>query len=324
MPVEIFRPKEQEDGLSKLAKALQVAQAVTGIKADLTLLEKTKAEQQAAQEERMRQQAIQSEENAPDSPILSAVRARGEKAGLTIPEGLNYRQAKAAGLLDSISKAEEIRLKGQEERLTASAKAPRGSKRVLNPDTGKIETVADTRPLPANQVLAVNEGKNIPRQLVDIDQSIQANEDLFGPVRGTVGRLNPYDERAKTLDAQLRASSQAFGRYMEGGVLRKEDEEKYRKMFPQLTDTPEVARNKLAIVDRNLKQKLASDVQALEGSGFDVAGVKGGVQAAPDVPRALKGKRESIPEALAGDGGNQVRVVDGVVYRKVPGGWQEM
>jgi len=40
---------------------------------------------------------------------------------------------------------------------------------------------------------------------------------------------------------------------MEGGVLRKEDEIKYRKMLPQITDTPQVARNKIKNVTEMLK-----------------------------------------------------------------------
>jgi hypothetical protein len=124
--------------------------------------------------------------------------------------------------------------------------------------------------LPPDKVLLVQQGAQIPNQLADLDVTLKNNEKLFGPGVGRVGAANPYDTQAQTIDAQMRASAQAFGRYMEGGVLRKEDEDKYRKMFPQLTDTPEVARNKLAIVNRLLTQKQNADVSALKSQGYDV------------------------------------------------------
>lgn len=124
--------------------------------------------------------------------------------------------------------------------------------------------------LPPDKVLQVQQGSQIPNQLKDLSSVIDSNKDLFGPVAGRAGAANPYDTQAQTIDAQMRASSQAFGRYMEGGVLRKEDEDKYRKMFPQLTDTPEVARNKLAVVNRLLTQKQNADVSALRDQGYDV------------------------------------------------------
>lgn len=126
--------------------------------------------------------------------------------------------------------------------------------------------------LPADKVLKVNEGNAIPKMLEDIDQTISSNEMAFGPILGRIRAANPYDETAQAVQSQTRAASQAFGRFMEGGVLRKEDEEKYRKMFPNNSDTPETARNKLAIVRKLLVDKQKSDLAALQNSGYDVSG----------------------------------------------------
>lgn len=127
--------------------------------------------------------------------------------------------------------------------------------------------------LSAMDVKRIQEGATVPTLLEDVNLTLDDNNDIFGPLEGTVRSFNPYDERAKTIDAQMRATSQAFGRYMEGGVLRKEDEEKYRKMFPALSDTPAVAKNKLAVVSRLLAKKQNSDLDALKASGFDVSGI---------------------------------------------------
>ena len=128
--------------------------------------------------------------------------------------------------------------------------------------------------LPPDKVLQVQQGAQIPTIMGDIEQTLAANKDAFGPVAGRLGQHNPYNERSQSIDAQVRSASQSFGRYMEGGVLRKEDEEKYRKMFPQLTDTPEVAANKLAIVRKQLVDKQNADIAALKDQGYDITGFK--------------------------------------------------
>lgn len=126
--------------------------------------------------------------------------------------------------------------------------------------------------LPPDKVLQVQQGAQIPKMLTDIESTLSANENVFGPIEGKARGMNPYDTKAQSIDAQMRASAQAFGRYMEGGVLRKEDEDKYRKMFPGLGDTAPVAKNKLAIVRKMLVDKQNADIEALKAQGYDVSG----------------------------------------------------
>jgi hypothetical protein len=142
-------------------------------------------------------------------------------------------------------------------------------------------------------VQKINEVNAIPTMLTDIADTIQLNADQFGPIAGRVAQANPYDTQAQTINAQTRAASQAFGRFMEGGVLRKEDEEKYRKMFPNLSDTPEVAKNKLAVVQRLLQQRQNSDLQAFRDQGYDLTGLDKGFEEAP-VPDIIAGKENQV------------------------------
>lgn len=142
--------------------------------------------------------------------------------------------------------------------------------------------------LPADTVLKVEEGASIPALLDDIDITLAQNAESFGPVAGRAASWNPYDTKAQTIDAQMRVASQAFGRKMEGGVLRKEDEEKYRRMFPQLSDTPDVAKNKLAIVRRMLVEKQNSEIRALGAQGYRTKGFKP-MPSAPPASGLLKG-----------------------------------
>jgi len=150
----------------------------------------------------------------------------------------------------------------------------------------QAESTAGQR-LPADKVLAVSEGQRLPNMLADLEGTIEQNQGDFGPFAGRLGSLNPYNEKAQTIDAQMRTASQTIGRHMEGGVLRKEDEEKYRKMLPTLSDSPEVARNKLALVNRMLQQKQTEDVKALKASGYDTAAFDASRGQAPGVPSVL-------------------------------------
>lgn len=142
------------------------------------------------------------------------------------------------------------------------------------------------KPLSDTRVQALTDGQSVLKQLPDIAETIEQNIDEFGPVTGRIASMNPYDETAQTIDAQMRASSQAFGRFMEGGVLRKEDEAKYRRMFPQLSDTPQVARNKLDVVRRLLAQKSRDYRQAFKAGGFDVSAIP--EVEIPDVPATIR------------------------------------
>jgi hypothetical protein len=99
----------------------------------------------------------------------------------------------------------------------------------------------------------------------------------------------------------VRTARQTIGKLKEGGVLRAEDEVKYAKMLPELTDTPEVARNKIQLVMREMAQKQNDAIAALEAAGYDVSGVKRNTQV-PGAPSALAAGRKGgglIPSADA-------------------------
>ncbi len=276
----INQPQQQSSPLERFALLLQT------VNQGKDVYDKFKASSKASDQE-----SLYSDPNSEDSR-----RARDLASKLTgspIAETASRKQIEAEyGPLVKLSEEgrsrdfqkELIGLKGQEERKTALA-ATRKDR------------------LPAPQVLNVNQGNAIPGQLKQISATIEQNQDSFGPVMGFASSLNPYDTKAKTIDAQLRASAQSFGRYMEGGVLRKEDEEKYRKMFPTLSDTPEVARNKLAIVNKLLIDKQKSDVGALEQQGYSVRGLQAdlGQGQIPKVlrTRAGQGAGGLVPEAQA-------------------------
>jgi hypothetical protein len=132
------------------------------------------------------------------------------------------------------------------------------------------------RPLTPGQTNLISEGKQLQLVLNPLYQTLENNKNAFGPVAGFLGSKNPYNTNSQTIDAEMRRASQTIGKYMEGGVLRKEDEEKYRKMLPQLTDTPDVAKNKLDGVKSLLEGKIKSYLNDYAAGGFDVSAFNAG------------------------------------------------
>jgi len=58
--------------------------------------------------------------------------------------------------------------------------------------------------------------------------------------------------------SQIDTVRQTVGKALEGGVLRKEDEEKYKKILPTMSDPKKVAQNKL----KQLRAMLSRDYQS--------------------------------------------------------------
>lgn len=148
----------------------------------------------------------------------------------------------------------------------------------------------------------LSEGRLLPGELSNIERALKENADLFGPVGGRLGAINPYDMRSQNINSQVKATAQMIGKYMEGGVLRAEDIPKYAAMLPGLSDTPETAQNKINNVRALLTRKYNTDLESLQQGGYDVSGFpplegpaaqpQGGFDAAAELARirALKGK----------------------------------
>ena len=117
-------------------------------------------------------------------------------------------------------------------------------------------------------------------------------------IPGFITEMTGAGSEAKSRQAVLDQAKQVVGKAMEGGVLRKEDEAKYMRILPIISDPPEVAKAKL----ENLKSVMAQDaeiyLETLQAAGRNVSGVKatlekqlapkagGGID--PEVERRLK------------------------------------
>lgn len=201
-----------------------------------------------------------------------AQRLRGFGAGLAAMSG-NYAPMQQIEAEQTKMQNEALRKQAEQraaEQFQLDKKYKEAQIRKLDSESKKQTGL---KPLTPPQILNINEGNAIPGTLDRISEVINTNKSLFSPIIGKIRQQNPYDEQARVVDAEMRAASQQFGRFMEGGVLRKEDEEKYRKMFPQITDTPKIANGKLKVINDLMRRKQESDIKALKVQGFDLAGL---------------------------------------------------
>lgn len=92
--------------------------------------------------------------------------------------------------------------------------------------------------------------------------------------------MNPFDTGAQNLQADTARIKQVIGKALEGGVLRKEDEEKYAKILPTLNDSDEVAQHKIDTIAADLQRKLGLYQQNLgsSGGGGDITSLLMGAQ----------------------------------------------
>lgn len=128
--------------------------------------------------------------------------------------------------------------------------------------------------LPSSQVVMLSDAKFLPGVLDELEKLVNDNKDLFGYKNVSifgVGAAKLSDEKLK-IDAELRRAAQLVGKFMEGGVLRKEDEIKYARMLPQIDDkNSDVALNKLTGVREMLGLKYNNYLVDFNGSNYDVS-----------------------------------------------------
>lgn len=267
--------------------------------------------------------------------IMDFVGAYGDQAGEAIKSmyGEDYlRQLEEYGIdIGGLGSMPKTLSQLQEERLANPGTV--GGTRSYVDSNGDIIEIGDKQ-LSAAQANLLSEGNQLSFVLDPLYNILETKKDLFGPVTGRIGQSNPYNTAAQTIDDDLRRAAQTIGKYMEGGVLRKEDEEKYRRMLPQLTDTPDVARNKLEGVTDLLKQKQLDYIDSYARAGYDVSNFvssdSGGggnlEQSFQEDVRNLASQmdRDQLANELARDYPELTpQQVRDAVYKMLPDGWEK-
>lgn len=154
----------------------------------------------------------------------------------------------------------------------------------------KQKLVSGTRPLGDVSTRNIGEAKSALSLLDELSTTVDnpKHGDVFAPARGFARKFNPYDVEAQSIQAQINSAKQLIGKYLEGGVLRKEDEVKYEKILPRLGDSVKTAQAKIKNVRNMIKNKTQAELETLGQGGFDVAALSEGFdfeKTSQEVPR---------------------------------------
>jgi hypothetical protein len=119
--------------------------------------------------------------------------------------------------------------------------------------------------MPATAVKQIADSRSAVESLKDLREVLKKNEQYIGPIAG-LSAMNPYSE-ARKAQADIDRVRQRVGKALEGGVLRKEDEEKYKKILATLRDVPETAIYKIDQLIQDIERDIQTFMDAQRQSG---------------------------------------------------------
>lgn len=137
----------------------------------------------------------------------------------------------------------------------------------------------------ANKIAEIDNSIKDVYALTDAIGKTGASSRMGAALPDVVTEYTGLGENAKQRQAMIDRVKQVIGKALEGGVLRKEDEEKYKKILPTIGDPPAVAKTKLEGLQSALKRKRDSELENLADAGYNVeATTKRGAPVAPGAP----------------------------------------
>jgi hypothetical protein len=168
---------------------------------------------------------------------------------------------------------------------------------------------AQGRPLLASQAQRFGEIDFGLRQAYDLSKQLEGKgaPGLASQVGAAVGGYVPglteytgWGESALDRQATIDLTKQIIGKGLEGGVLRKEDEIKYAKILPKISDPPAVAKSKLDGLVKALEAKREEDIEAAKEAGYDVSRITAPPSADAPLQRPIPGITGGIAESRDG------------------------
>lgn len=144
----------------------------------------------------------------------------------------------------------------------------------LEKDVKKEAKEALGEKVPASQAMTLAEGEILPQAIGGLRESIKKNAGAMGPIMGRLRMLNPYDKQTQGLNSEIKRVKQVVGKFLEGGVLRKEDEEKYNEILAGIGNDPDVATQKLEGLQDDIAQKYNTYLESLKNAGYNTSNFK--------------------------------------------------
>lgn len=197
-------------------------------------------------------------------------------AGYQRPESKLEHERRLGDLQDKVAKQQDQLSENQTKLLSLAIKEKMGDQAVA----AKKELHDQGNKLPGSNAESLGNADAAIQALDDVKTLHgQTYSDITGPFQGLKSKIQGTFElgdagvRAKEFQAALDARKQIIGKYLEGGVLRKEDEAKYQRMLPQITDGAQVAQSKIENLQRLIAQRQQADLKAFSQTGYNVGQV---------------------------------------------------
>ena len=255
MPVAVYQPRAREkevDPLDTIIKGLSIASTIYGIK--------------DAGEKR--------DLLAKQNEMMSSQRDFQNKTELA---GRGLKQDENGNVIEDTGSSfyQQRMRKGEPDPVAHQLKQMQ-----LRDAQAKADERANGAKLPATEAVALGSSNSAYQALGDAGKAFEANKDISGPVQGrwsrilAAGEVGDTGKQAKSFDAQLKMNAQIIGKSLEGGKLTDQDIERYKDMLPNLNDSPDAAKNKIAVLQNMLSQKQQAESSALGQAGYNVRNIK--------------------------------------------------
>jgi len=189
----------------------------------------------------------------------------------------------------TLSAQEADRTARREDAAAARAVTMRGQN-MTDARSRETNSIAGAK-LESGAVATIADLENGLKQLTRLKSDIQDGRDSMGVVGAlaTAPYIGPVLQRAgvnkpAVLKAKIGLARQIIGKALEGGVLRKEDEDKYRALLADIGDQPDTAFQKIDNLTTELESKLktfkdaniASGRRPMSGAETQIASKKSG------------------------------------------------
>jgi len=176
----------------------------------------------------------------------------------------NKEQERIAGITAGRSEAQATETARHNRAMEENARNAKQGRPVVSGDAGRIAefdtSLDDLRVLRAT--VTPKEGESSPTG---------TRAKIGASVPNWVTEWTGFGATAKSKQGVIDRVKQVIGKALEGGVLRKEDEYKYEKILPIISDVSEVVETKLAGLEKAILQRRQTLLDALGDAGYDVS-----------------------------------------------------
>lgn len=158
---------------------------------------------------------------------------------------------------------------------------------------------SNLRPLHDNAINKISEYETSSQLLNNLGEEINSKAKLMGPIVGRFKSMNPYDQDVQFLRGRIETTKQIVAKAMEGGVLRKEDTEKYNKILASIENDPTVAVEKIQELNKDIERQKSIFLKNLGRAGFNTQGFEQAAQASDSAQSESPDKAEAMKQLKA-------------------------